>query len=99
MTPTRAERLMLVMVASRPVRAEEQRGFGLAEVSGVLQDRRDLGVGHELRPSRLVPVEERPDAVLLGGVAEDDRPLGTVHGALLGTLLDEHIHESVDVLA
>ena len=38
--------------SSRPVGAEQQRGLGLAEVPGFLEDRRDLGVGHELRPAR-----------------------------------------------
>src|SRR4051812_45482952 len=97
MTPTRAERLMFVIAVSRPVRAEQQRGLGLAEVSGILEDRRDLGVGHELRPARFVPVEQRPHAVLFGRVAEHRRPLRTVQGPLLGTLLAEHIQESVDV--
>src|SRR5882672_3482534 len=98
MTPTRAGRLMVVIVASRTVGAEQQRGFGLAEVSGFLEDRRDLGVGDELRPPCFVPVEQRPDAVLLGGIAEYRRTLGTVQGPLVGALRAEHIQESVDVL-
>src|SRR5438128_10035442 len=46
-TPTRAERLIAVIVApSRLVRAEQQRGLGLAQVAGLLEDGRHLGVGH-----------------------------------------------------
>src|SRR3954469_20984814 len=97
-TPTRAERLMVVIVVSRPVGAEQQCCFGLAEMSGFLEDRRDLGVGHELRPPCFVPVEERPDAVLFGGIAEHRRTLRAVQGPLLSALLAEHIQESVDVL-
>src|SRR5215212_3760382 len=84
MTPTRAERLMVVTVASCLVGAEQQRGGGLGEMSGFLEDRRDLGVGHEFRPPGLVPVEQRPDAVLLGGIAEHRRTFRTVHGPLVG---------------
>src|SRR5882672_7234138 len=98
MTPTRAGRLMVVIVASRTVGAEQQRGFGLAEVSGFLEDRRDLGVGDELRPPCLVPVEQRPDAVLLGRVAEHGRALRPVKRALVGARVGKHFEESVDVL-
>src|SRR5689334_16767502 len=98
--PTRAGRLMeLVIVApSRAVGAEQQRGLGLADVSGLLEDRRDLGVGDELRPSGLVPVEQRPDAVLLDGVAEHRRALRPVERALVGALRGEDLEESVHVL-
>ena len=84
--------------SSRLVGAEQQRGLGLAQVSGFLEDRRDLGVGDELRPPVLVPVEQRPDPVLLGGVAEHRRALRAVERALLGALRAEHLQESVDVL-
>src|SRR5689334_16420531 len=98
-TPTRAGRLIVVIVrASRLVRAEQQRGLRLAEVPGLLEDRRDARIRHEARPSGVVPVEQRPHAVLLGGVAEHRGTLGTVLGALLGTLGTEHVEESVDVL-
>src|SRR6476660_492275 len=88
MTPTRAERLLVVTVApaSRPVDAEQPRGLGLAEGSSFFENRRDLGVGDELRPPGLVHVEQPPDAVLLGGIAEHRRTLGTVPGAF--ALLD-----------
>ena len=81
-----------------PYVREEQRRLGLALVSGLFQDRRDLGVGDELRPSGLVPVEERPHAVLLGGVAEHRRAVRPVERALLRTLRAEHLEESVDVV-
>src|SRR5215472_6814189 len=48
--------------ASRPVDAERPRGLGLAEGSSFLEKLRDLGVGDELRPPRLVHVEQPPDA-------------------------------------
>src|SRR5438445_6123955 len=77
--------------ASRPVEAEQPRGLGLAGSSSFLENRRDLGIGDELRPPRLVPVEQRPDAVLLGWIAEHRRTLRTVQGTLVGGLRAEHI--------
>src|SRR5439155_22205757 len=59
--PTRAGRLIVLIVApSRPVGTEEGRGLRLVEVAGFLDDRHDLGVGHEVRPPGLVPVEQHP---------------------------------------
>src|SRR5689334_19615365 len=79
MTPTRAERLRrLVDVASRLVGAEQLRGLRLAQVTGVLEDRRHLGVGDERGPAGVVPVEDRPHTVGLVGVAEDRRTLRAV---------------------
>src|SRR4051794_6583649 len=80
MRPTRVGRLIAVLIvfSSRLVGAEEQRGVGLAQVAGFLQDRRDLGVRDELRPTRFVPVEQGPHPVLLAGVAEHRRTLGAV---------------------
>ena len=62
-------------------------------MSGLLHDRRDLGVGHEALPTLLVPVEHDPDAVVLGGVAEDERALGAVLLALLGAVGREDVEE------
>src|SRR5437016_11118924 len=100
MRPIRAGRLIVpvIVASSRAVGAEKARGFGLAQVSGLFEDRRDLGVGHELRPTGFVPVEQRPHAVLLGGVAEHGRALRAVERALVGALRPEHLEESVDVL-
>src|SRR5258705_2515667 len=100
MLPTRAGRLLgLVIVASsRAVGAEKARGVLLAQVSGLFEDGRDRGVRHELRPTGLVPVEQRPYAVLLGGVAEHGRALRAVKRALVGALRPEHLEEPVDVL-
>src|SRR5439155_1416397 len=100
MRPTRAGRLIVLVIvaSSRAVGAEKAGGFGLAEVSGLLEDRRDLGVGHEFRPTGLVPVEQRPHAVLLGGVAEHGRALRAVERALVGAPRPEHLEESVDIL-
>jgi hypothetical protein len=63
-----------------------------------LDDRRDLGIGDVALPSLLVPVEDHPDAVVLGGVAEDDRALGPVLLALLRARGREDVHEAVEVL-
>src|SRR5438552_3410591 len=96
MRPTRAGRLMEVVIVLPPsclVGTEQRRGLGLAQVPGRLEDRRDLGVGDELRPPVLVPVEQRPDSVVLGGIAEHRRTLGAVEGALLSALGAEHIQE------
>src|SRR4051794_33924885 len=49
--------------------AEELAERGAAEVAGLLHDPGGLGVGSERRPALLVPVEDRPDPVLLGRVA------------------------------
>src|SRR5438270_3010779 len=67
MTPTRAGRVsgVVIVSASRAVGAEQQRGLGLADVSGLLEDRRDVGVGDELRPPVRVPVEQRSHAGLV----------------------------------
>src|SRR3954453_17872770 len=67
-TPPRAERPIGVGIVppSRAVGAEEHRGLRLAQVPGLLEDGRHLGVGDELRPPVLGPVEQRPHAVLLG---------------------------------
>src|SRR6266852_5300527 len=100
MRPTRAGRLIAVVIvaSSRLVGAEQKRGLWLGEMPGLFEDGRDVGVGDEARPAVFVPVEERPDPVLLGGIAEDCRTLGAVQGALLGPLRAEHIEESLDVL-
>jgi hypothetical protein len=71
---------------------------GLAEVPGFLEDRRDLGIGHEVRPPLFVPLEQHPHPVLLGRVAEHGRALGPVQGALVGASGAEYLQESVDVL-
>src|ERR1700710_437869 len=90
MRPTRAGRSSVLIVRpSRPVGAEEGRSHGLVDVTGLLDDREHLGVGDEVRPPGLVPVEEHPDAVLLGGVAEHARTLAAVLGALLRALRAE----------
>src|ERR687888_160596 len=82
----------------RVVGAEQAGSLWLAEVAGLLHDRRDLRVGDEARPPLLVPVEERPHPVLLAGVAEDRRALAAVVGALLRALGAEDLEEVVDVL-
>ena len=55
------------------VLAAERRRLGSTFVPGFLQDRRDLGVGDEVLPALLVPVEEHPDPVVLIGIAKDGR--------------------------
>src|SRR6476646_7708773 len=72
-------------------------GLRLALVPGLLQDRRDIGVGHEALPALLVPVERDPDAIGLGGVAKHRRALGSVLSALLGAGGGEHFEEAVEV--
>src|SRR3954447_22147965 len=97
--PTRAGRLIVLIVrSSRPVGADEVRGLQLVEVSGFLDDRQDLGVGDEVRPAGLVPVEEHPDPLGIGRGTGDSGRLGSVLGALLSALRREHVQEVVDVL-
>src|SRR6266550_4363767 len=100
MTPTRAGRLVLVVIALplRAVGAEEVRGLRLAQMPGVLQDRWDFGVRHEIRPSLLIPVENGPDPALLTGIAEHRGTLRTVQGALVSALVAEHLQELVHIL-
>ena len=45
---------------------------------GLLHDRRDRGVGYEALPALLVPVEDRPDPIGLGGIAVDEGALAAV---------------------
>src|SRR4051794_1872903 len=99
MTPTRAERLIavVIVVSSRAVGTEQRGGLRLAEVAGFLEDRRHFGVGDELRPPVFVPVEERPHAVRLVRVLEHRRALRAVQPALLGALRTEHVEEPLDV--
>src|SRR5690242_4435162 len=78
--------------------AGELGGLGLRLVARFLHDRRHVGVGDEALPALLVPVEYDPDAVVLGGVAEDQRALGAVLLALLGALGGEDVQEAVEVL-
>src|SRR5580765_3135226 len=98
MTPMRAGRLSArVMTGGLGAVAAEQRGgHGLGTVAGILEDRRHLGIGHERRPTLLVPVEDGPHAALVAGIAEDGRALRAVEGPLVGALLAEHGEELVD---
>src|SRR5690242_19172476 len=74
--------------------AGELRGLRPALVPGLLHDRRDVGVGDEALPALLVPVENRPDPIGLGRIAEDQRALGPVLLALLGALGGEDLQEA-----
>ncbi len=56
--------------------AEELRRLGRAfRKPGFLKDRRDIGVGGEALPARLVPVEDRPNPVAVIWIPKDVRPL------------------------
>jgi len=68
------------------VLAAELRRLGLTFVPGFFNDRRDLGVGEEVLPARLIPVEEHPDPVGLIGIAKHGRTLGPVLLSLLSAL-------------
>ena len=57
-------------------------GFDLCPASFMIGGH--LGVGDEALPALLVPVEDDPDPIVLGGVAEDERALRSVLLALLG---------------
>src|SRR5947208_3017571 len=76
----------------------ELRPLGPALVPGLLHDRGDGGVGDEALPAVFVPVEDRPDPVVLVGVAKDVRALGPMLLPLLGALGREDLHEAVVVL-
>ena len=64
-------------------RAGELRNLWPRRVPGFLKDRRDLGVGDEVLPAFLIPVEEHPNPALLIGIAKDVRTLGPVLLSLL----------------
>jgi hypothetical protein len=55
-------------------------------VSCFFEDRRDLWVGDEILEALLIPVEDDPNPVGLGGIAKNGRPLGSVLLSLLGAL-------------
>ena len=80
------------------VHAAECGHLRLALVPGLVQDRRDLGVGHEGLPAIGSPVEEHPDAVGLDGIAKDGRTLRTVLPALVGPGGREDLQELVEIL-
>src|SRR4051794_34011915 len=67
-------------------------------MSGILEDGGDLGVGHEVRPALLVPVQDRPDAVVVAGILEHHRTFGPVVLALVSALRPEHFQELLDVV-
>jgi SAM-dependent methyltransferase len=78
--------------------AGELRGLRSRLVPGFLHDRGDLGVGHEALPALLIPVEDHPDPIVLGGIAKDQRALRPVLLALLRSRGREDRHELVEVL-
>ena len=78
--------------------AEELAQGGAAQVAGLLHDAGRLGVGGEGGPPLLVPVEDRPDTVLLDRVAVDHRALAAVRDALVGALGAVDLQEVVEVL-
>src|SRR3954454_19477339 len=61
------------LIGSGVIAPTELGDLRAALVSGLLHDRRDRGVGGECLPALGVPVEDHPDAIVLVGVAEDDR--------------------------
>src|SRR5215212_2802278 len=65
------------------VPAADFRRLRLTSVPGFLKDRRDVGIGDEALPALGIPVEERPDPVLLIGIAKDGRTLRPVLLSLL----------------
>ena len=76
-------------VGLRVVLAAELRDLGASPVTGLLDDRRDVGIGQELLEARRVPVEEDPDAFLTRSRpyrarrTRDDRAQAPGFGALL----------------
>ena len=82
MTPTSRNGANQQTSASRRLTGQQGR-LRLALVPGLLQDRRDIGIGHETLPALLVPVECDPDGVTGAGnpqlLVETDREVpGTV---------------------
>src|SRR5712691_5945865 len=78
--------------------ADELRRLRPRLVSGLLHDRRHLRIRDEALPALLVPVEDDPHPILLGGIAEDRRAFRSVLLALLGPLRREDVHEPVEIL-
>src|SRR5688500_14512775 len=69
------------------VLAEELRRLGRTlRKPGFLKDRRDLRIRGEALPTRLVPIEDRPNPVALIWIPKNVRPLATVLLSLLGAL-------------
>src|SRR5262249_40096252 len=60
------------------VLADELRELGPTLYPGFLKNRRDVGVGGEVLPALLIPVENHPDPVVLIGIAKDGCTLGPV---------------------
>jgi hypothetical protein len=75
------------------VLAGELRLLGPACEPSLLEDRRDLGIGHEVLVALLVPVEDYPDPVVVIGIAKDVRTLGPMLLALLSALGRERVPE------
>src|SRR5262249_46457687 len=84
--------------SSGVVAAYELRGLWARLVAGLLHARRHLRVRDEALPTLLVPVEDDPDPIVLGGIVEDDRALRAVLLALLGALRREDVQEPVEIL-
>ena len=53
---------------------------------GLLEDRRHVGIGHEVLVALLVPVENHPDPAVVIGIAKHVRTLGPVLLSLLSAL-------------
>src|SRR5436190_8341280 len=87
-----------VFMALRVALREKLRSVGLPLVSRLFEDRRNVGIGHELLPALGIPVEDHPDAVLLAGIPEDDRALRAVLAAFVGALRREDFLEAVEIL-
>jgi hypothetical protein len=80
------------------VLASERRHLGPTFEPGILEDRGDLGIGHEAVIALLVPVENHPDPLVVIGIAKDVRTPGPVLLSLLSALGRERVPEAVEIL-
>jgi predicted dithiol-disulfide oxidoreductase (DUF899 family) len=58
------------------VLAGELSHLGPALEPSLLEERRELGIGHEALIALLVPIENHPDPLVVIGIAKDVRTLG-----------------------
>src|SRR5215204_433529 len=78
--------------------ARELRHLGPTFESGVLEERRHLGIGHEVLIGLLIAVQEHPQSLAVTGIAKYIRTPGPVLLSLLSALGRERVPEALEIL-